>query len=305
MKVSKVVLIVVALHVLVIGGIFVFEGCSRAKAPTPDMAANETPADTNAAALPADSTAGLTPVTPAPTALTPVAPIAPVVPLAPAPAARMYVVKKNDTLTKIAKAEHVKLSELASANKLAQTAALKIGQKLTIPAKAEAPVTAVASAAAPTTVPAATAAPVAGGNTYTVKAKDSLWTIAKANHISLAVLKQANNLTSDKLQVNQKLIIPAGATPTASAAPPVATAEFQPGMHVESAQTTHVVDIGESLATIAKKYGVTVTDLMKANNITDGKKITVSQRLVIPSAQMPTVTTATPAVAAPIVSTGN
>ena len=29
MKVSKVVLIVVALHVLVIGGIVVFEGCSR------------------------------------------------------------------------------------------------------------------------------------------------------------------------------------------------------------------------------------------------------------------------------------
>ena len=42
MKVSKVVLIVVALHVLVIGGIIVFEGCSRAKSSTPtDMAANE------------------------------------------------------------------------------------------------------------------------------------------------------------------------------------------------------------------------------------------------------------------------
>jgi hypothetical protein len=41
MKVSKVVLIVVALHVLVIGGIVVFEGCSRVKSNTPDMAANE------------------------------------------------------------------------------------------------------------------------------------------------------------------------------------------------------------------------------------------------------------------------
>ncbi len=41
MKVSKVVLIVVALHALVIGGIFVFEGCSRSKTATTDMAANE------------------------------------------------------------------------------------------------------------------------------------------------------------------------------------------------------------------------------------------------------------------------
>ena len=41
MKVSKVVLIVVALHVLVIGGIFIFEGCSRAKTSTPEMAESE------------------------------------------------------------------------------------------------------------------------------------------------------------------------------------------------------------------------------------------------------------------------
>ncbi len=51
MKVSKVVLIVVALHVLVIGGIVVFEGCSRVKSSTPPMADNENPAgepaDTN------------------------------------------------------------------------------------------------------------------------------------------------------------------------------------------------------------------------------------------------------------------
>src|SRR5208282_5337801 len=44
MKVSKVVLIVVALHVLVIGGIVVFEGCSRVKSSTPPLADNENPA---------------------------------------------------------------------------------------------------------------------------------------------------------------------------------------------------------------------------------------------------------------------
>jgi len=43
MKVSKVVLIVVALHVLVIGGIFIFEGCSRSKSSVPALAENETP----------------------------------------------------------------------------------------------------------------------------------------------------------------------------------------------------------------------------------------------------------------------
>ena len=315
MKVSKVVLLVVALHVLVIGGIFVFEGCSRAKAPTPDMAANEGPADQNAtnpaAAMPADTAVqnNLTPITPAPASLTPVAPVAPVAAVAPAPAARTYVVKKGETLLKIAKAEHVKLSELASANKLTKTAALKIGQKLTIPVKAEAPATALA-AAAPTTAPAAAAAtPAVSGNSYTVKAGDSLWKIAKANNVSVAALKQANNLTSDALKVNQKLAIPA--TATAAAAAPVTTAsagDYQPGTHAENGQTTHIVDIGESLATIAKKYNVTVADLMKANNISDSKRISVSQKLVIPPAATTAsapVTTATPAVAAPIVSAAN
>ena len=51
MKVSKVVLIVVALHVLVIGGIVVFEGCSRVKSSTPHYGGQRNPAgqpaDTN------------------------------------------------------------------------------------------------------------------------------------------------------------------------------------------------------------------------------------------------------------------
>ena len=309
MKVSKVVLIVVALHVLVIGGIFVFEGCSRAKAPE---AASAGPADetgTNSAALPADPLAQtVPPAATVPSTLTPVAPVAPLTPVAPAPVARTYVVKKGETLAKIAKAEHVKVSELASANKLTKTASLKSGQKLTIPVKAEAPMTAVASATPAPAAPAATA-PAVSGNSYTVKSGDSLWKIAKANNVSVAALKQANNLTSDSLKVNQKLTIPSSATTATATATPAAAAsatELQPGLHADNSPTTHIVDIGESLGSIAKKYNVSVADLMKANNLSDGKRVTVSQKLVIPSASAPTpVTTATPAVAAPIVSTVN
>ena len=94
MKVSKVVLIVVALHVLVIGGIFIFEGCSRAKTSAPEMAADENPpANQDAAtatALPAPDP-NLTPATPTP------APTA-----APASAAKTYMVKRGDSLWKIA-----------------------------------------------------------------------------------------------------------------------------------------------------------------------------------------------------------
>ena len=208
---------------------------------------------------------------------------------------------------KIAKAEHVKVNELASANKLTKTAALKVGQKLTIPAKAEAPVTAVASATPAIGSATAPVTSAISGNSYTVKSGDSLWKIAKANNVSVASLKQANSLTSDSLKVNQKLVIPSAAAPTPATAP-VTTANvgaWQPGMQVDNGQTTHIVDIGETVGSIAKKYNVSVAELMKANNVSDVKRVTVSQKLVIPSAvaPMPVLTTATPAIAAPIVST--
>lgn len=317
MKVSKVVLIVVALHVLVIGGIFIFEGCSRAKAPATEADASDVtkpaatdPTATDAAALPADTSAtaqnSLAPAA-APAAMTPMP--AAVAPVAPAPVAKTYVVKKGDTLGKIAKSQGTTQTELSKANHLTKTSVLKIGQKLTIPAKAEVAPTQVTSAMPMDAGVPPAAAPVAG-NSYAVKAGDSLWKIAKANGISVTALKQANNLASDALKIGQKLTIPA-ATQVASAAPAAPTySEWQPGGHVENGQTIHTVDIGESPAVIAKKYNVSVNDLMKANNISGTSRIMVGQKLVIPgapaAAAAPAPTpTPTPAVAAPIVSINN
>lgn len=59
-----------------------------------------------------------------------------------------YTVKSGDTLTKIARAHHVKVKELETANGLSSTK-IKVGEKLKIPAKGEAP-----AAAAPAPVPA-------------------------------------------------------------------------------------------------------------------------------------------------------
>lgn len=330
MKVSKVVLIVVALHVLVIGGIFVFEGCSRAKSSAPAMADNETPAGQaegmiptapgNPAAIPSPSGP------PTANTLTPAAPVTPVETLAPAPATRTYAVKKGDSLWKIAKLESISVSELARANSLTKTSTLKIGQKLTIPArKSETPTVATASVApiaADSTGATAPSADVSGAN-YTVKSGDSLWKVARQQSVTVAALKQANNLTGDSLKVGQKLRIPTAsaiaAAPTVSAgiATTSSTAWREPGTYTENGQTIHVVDFNESPAVIAKKYGIKMEDLLKANNISDVKKIQYGQRLVIPltpmnaavapSAAATTATPATgssqaPALAAPVVS---
>ncbi|HVM62141.1 MAG TPA: LysM peptidoglycan-binding domain-containing protein [Verrucomicrobiae bacterium] len=317
MKVSKVVLIVVALHVLVIGGIVVFEGCSRVKSNTPPIADNESPAgqtaDTNQVAsvpnpqgpgaanslVPPASMAGNEAPAPAPAP----AQVATAQP-APVPAStHVYVVKKGDSLWKIAKAENVTVGELSRANNMTKTSILKVGQKLTVPAKTDKTSVATASvvptstdAGSPATASAApTSATDDGGNAYVVKSGDSLWKIARHQNVTVAALKQANNLSGDSLKVGQKLHIPAatakattdaaGNTTSAGIAATTSAGWQAPGTYTENGQTIHVVDVNETLSMIAKKYGVKTDDLMKANNITDAKKLGYGQRLVIPSQQ--------------------
>ena len=340
MKVSKVVLIVVALHVLVIGGIVVFEGCSRSKTSTPDMAANEPsdsmmPGATNGqvASIPNPQGPG------AANSLAPnsvpgnetVAPTASVTPPVSATAARTYVVKKGDSLWKISKLEGISVGELSRANSLTKTSTLKVGQKLTVPSMAKAEKTNVATASvvptpADATTPSPTTAAIttdASGGSYTVKSGDSLWKIARLQNVSVAAIKQANNLSSDSLKVGQKLHVPTATakattdttvnTVSAGIAPTSSTAWQAPGTYQENGQTIHIVDFNESPATIAKKYGIKTDDLLKANNINDAKKVQYGQRLVIPQQQpatpvanttvapAPAAAPSTPVAAAPVV----
>jgi peptidoglycan endopeptidase LytF len=320
MKVSRVVLIVVALHVLVIGGIFVFEGCSRTRAPEPGLADNESlpgekPADMASATQPAAPLIpqGLTPAMPP--ALTTPPPAAPA-----QPAIRTYIVRKGDSLWKIAQTEGVSMGDLARINNLTKTSMLQIGQKLQIPQaiKSE-PVTTAAASVLPASADASLApsslpASAASGDLYVVKSGDTLWKLARQHHITVAAIKQANSLSGDTLKIGQKIRIPA---PSAATAPATASATSSwewrdPGTYTENGQTIHIVDAGESPATIAKKYGIKTDELMRANNITDPRKIDVGQRLVIPVAQATTVAAAPPpseapaapaALAAPVVST--
>lgn len=72
--------------------------------------------------------------------------------------------------------------------------------------------------------------------------------------------------------------VPSGATlptstPTRSPATPVAT---PPGTQ------SYVVKEGDNLYNLARSFGVTVEDLMKANGLTDRSYVRVGQRLVIP-----------------------
>lgn len=112
-----------------------------------------------------------------------------------------YVIVKGDTLGKIAHKNGVTLKALLAANPDAKPTRLKVGEKLVIPAGGKSLTD--TAAGADTGAVADT-----GGVTYTVKSNDTLTKIAKTHHVKLKALMAANNLTSTKIKVGQKLKIP-------------------------------------------------------------------------------------------------
>lgn len=143
---------------------------------------------------------------------------------------------------------------------------------------------------AASTLVAEPVADVMPATTYAVKSGDSLWSIANKNKISTTDLAAANNLkTSAVLKLGQKLVIPGKSMPKATAAAPTAASDHAaPAKAPEaaSAKSTagmrHTVKSGETLGTIAQKYGVKQRDLALANNITDPAKLAAGKELVIP-----------------------
>ena len=130
---------------------------------------------------------------------------------------------------------------------------------------------------------------------YVVQQGDSLWIVAKKNHLTVSELAKANHLGANAtLSPGRKLVIPGKPGPAPAKETPVAPAAAAAAPTTESkAPSTaaarsggeavkHTVQSGESLGTIARKYSVRVGDLAAANNITDPAKIRVGQQLVIP-----------------------
>lgn len=184
--------------------------------------------------------------------------------------ASTHVVGSGESLWKIAKKHNLSVKELAAANNLKADVALREGQKLIIPGK----VTPMSTAAA--TPPG----PTGDTLTYKVKAGDSLATIAKRAGTTTAAIKTLNHLKSDSVRAGQELILPAGpaAAATLAAAPDTDMSTPAKGGN----GTHHTVRSGETLGQIAKRYGVTRSEIAVANNITDPLKLRPGQDLVIP-----------------------
>jgi LysM repeat protein len=121
----------------------------------------------------------------------------------PSGATKEYTVVRGDYFGKIARAHGTTVSALKAANPNVDPTKIKAGDKLNVPEPA-------AAASAPSDRAAASpTATGASGNSYIVKAGDSLTKIARSHGITVSQLRAANNLKTSRVNVGQKLKIPA------------------------------------------------------------------------------------------------
>lgn len=217
-------------------------------------------------------------------------------------ATKTYVVKSGDSISLIAKRFKVSSRDIMKMNNITNANKIRVGQKLTLPGSVD------LNAAAPAVKASvhkkgtkAAAKATAGSGSYVVKSGDTLGHIAAANKTTIRALKQVNNLSSDKLHVGQKLVLPKGSAaaapagektekveaPAAEAAPAPEAAPAAEGVTAPAAapaspnEVLHVVEPNQDLGSIAMMYGVRAEEVMKLNNLSS-PDVKVGQTLKIP-----------------------
>lgn len=153
-----------------------------------------------------------------------------------------YTVKKGDTLWDIANKYGTTVSKLKSLNNL-KSNVLQVGQTLKV------------SSSEKEIIPD-------DYLVYKVKNGDNLSKIAKEYDTTVSTIMKINNLNSDKLAINQQLLLPK--------------------TKKTDGEKTYTVKSGDTLSQIAYDNKITTSELKKANNLASDL-LKIGQVLIIPS----------------------
>jgi LysM repeat protein len=165
-----------------------------------------------------------------------------------------YTVRSGDTLGTIAARHGTSVAALVQANRLSNPNLIRIGQVLQVPASG-------GSAGGGRGV-----RPPSGGATHhVVRAGQTLSGIASRYQIPVGQIVAANGITGDRIYVGQQLrLVPAAGT-------------------VPTSGGTYTVKAGDTLSSIARRFGTTVRALQAANSISNANVVVIGKTLKIPA----------------------
>lgn len=120
---------------------------------------------------------------------------------------------------------------------------------------------------------------------YMVRSGDTLSQIAKRFDTSVSVIKTSNRLKSNRLKVNQALLIPKASnsenTYVLSQSQRQLKSERRIARSTSKKKTTYTVKSGDNFWSIAKKHGVKVRSLASWNGLATRDILSIGQKLVI------------------------
>ncbi len=267
LRLMTVFVAVLALHVLVIGGISVWHLFSGAAEPSDAMAKSTTTTTT------ADKVAATDDATAKPAVATNTTTPNPTDPAS----AQMTMPTASTTAATATASEALAqtpapLDEMAPTTAAAFTGRLAPGQL--VPDLAAAP---AVGASAPAAV-------------YIVRSGDTLSRIARRQGTTIHDLRQANGLKSDALRIGQTLKVPAANRSTAGA-PAVKMTKTAPTAvamteKAPAGSSMYTVAPRDTLTKIARQFKTTPAAIMTANQISDPHRLKVGMRLVIPTSSV-------------------
>ena len=128
---------------------------------------------------------------------------------------------------------------------------------------------------------------------HTVVPGDSLWKISRSYGTTVERLKEANNLTSDVIYPGMSLVIPAGTAAQTPSKPAPGTGGYERADNTSWPDVTYVVQPGDTVYSISKKFGVSQQDILRYNYMEPDEWLEAGEKIAI-SGYAPRVTTVRP-----------
>ena len=109
---------------------------------------------------------------------------------------------------------------------------------------------------------------------HIIEKGDTLYSISKKYNTPVDSILKKNNLSDpSKIKIGQKLIIPAASS---------AKNDKKTNTKTNSEELTHVIQKGDTLYALAKKFGVKFSDILKLNSLSEKTPLKIGQILKIP-----------------------
>lgn len=197
---------------------------------------------------------------------------------------RAYTVRSGDTIGAIAARHGTTVKAIVTANGIRNAGVLRVGQRLTIPGAG-----AVQASGTERAVAAVAAAPTRRV-VHELRAGETIGKLAQQYGVPAAAILRANDISDTRrLPVGQRLTIPVsgadqpGSSPAIGSPAPVARSSGAAPSAAAAADGKHRVRSGETIDAIAKRYGISAAEVMRANRITDARRVRIGADLTIPA----------------------